>query len=132
MVGEGRLRRRGLALVTGLMVGLVGLLAVGCSGASPAPAPPPTVAGPEQVVQITYAGGAVQGGASRTPVQLGRKVRLVVSSDVADEVHVHGYDLKAEVPAHGVGTVEFVADQSGVFEVELESRGAQLAQLEVR
>jgi hypothetical protein len=59
-------------------------------------------------------------------------VRLVVNSDVADEVHVHGYDLKAEVPAHGVGAVEFVADQSGVFEVELESRGAQLSQLEVR
>jgi hypothetical protein len=51
---------------------------------------------------------------------------------VADEIHVHGYDLKGQVPAGGVGTVQFVADQSGVFEVELESRGAQLAQLEVR
>ena len=124
------------------------LVVAGCSGASPAgpsgtaPGGQPAdgqasaagqaAAGPEQVVAVTFAGGAVQSGVSRTPVQLGRRVRLVVNSDVADEIHVHGYDLKADVPAHGVGTVEFVADQSGVFEVELESRAAQLAQLEVR
>lgn len=117
--------RCGFVVATGLMA----LLVVGCAGVSPA-APP--VAGPAQVVEITYSGGAVRGGVSRTPVQLGHNVRLVVNSDMADEIHVHGYDLKADVPAHGVGVVEFVADRSGVFEVELESRGAQLAQLEVR
>jgi hypothetical protein len=120
-----QLRRWGLVVA----IGLIALLVAACSGALPAA---PAAPGPEQVVQISYVGGAVQGGVSRTPVQLGRKVRLVVTSDVADEVHVHGYDLKTEVPAHGVGTVEFLADQSGVFEVELESRAAQLAQLEVR
>jgi hypothetical protein len=117
--------------------GLTTLIVTACSAASPtttagqAPSGP-AAAGPEQVVSVTYASGAVQGGVSRTPVQLGRKVRLVVTSDVADELHVHGYDLKADVPAHGVGTVEFVANLSGVFEVELESKGAQLAQLEIR
>ncbi|HTK61802.1 MAG TPA: hypothetical protein VL595_05465 [Pseudonocardia sp.] len=126
-----RLRRglgRGSPGVVAGLTTLLTLLAVACSGAQQAP----PLAGPEQVVAVTFAGGSVQGGVSRTPVQLGRKVRLVVNSDVADEVHVHGYDLKAEVPAGGVGTVEFVADQPGVFEVELESRGAQVAQLEVR
>ena len=127
-----QLRRWSLLAAAGVMAGLVTLLVAACSGASPAPATPPPVAGPAQVVEINYVNGAVQGGVSRTPVQLGRKVRLVVNSDVADEVHVHGYDLKAEVPARGTGTVEFMADQAGVFEVELESRGAQLAQLEVR
>lgn len=122
-----RLGRWGLAVA----VLVTGLFAAACAGAPPA-STAPAPAGPEQVVAVTFAGGAVQGGVSRTPVQLGRKVRLVVNSDVADEVHVHGYDLKAEVPGGGVGTVEFVADQPGVFEVELESRGAQLAQLEVR
>lgn len=128
-----RLRRCGVPAIAGLTA----LLVCGCSAVSPAaPSGQPSAGQPaiasEQVVSVTYAGGSVQGGVSRTPVQLGRKVRLVVNSDVADEIHVHGYDLKAQVPAHGVGTVEFVADQSGVFEVELESRGAQLAQLEVR
>jgi hypothetical protein len=123
-----QLRRWGLVVGAGLTA----LVMAACSGPPPAATTPQTAAGPAQVVEIAYAGGAVRGGVSRTSVQLGRKVRLVVNSDVADEIHVHGYDLKAEVPAHGVGTVEFVADQSGVFEVELESRGAQLAQLEVR
>jgi hypothetical protein len=125
---EHQLRRWSLVVAAGLMA----MLVAACSGAPPVTAPAQPPAGPAQVVEISYSNGAVQGGVSRTPVQLGRKVRLVVNSDVADEVHVHGYDLKADVPAHGAGTVEFVADQSGVFEVELESRGAQLAQLEVR
>jgi hypothetical protein len=114
--------------LSGLLV--AGALLVGCT-AGPA-AGSGTAVGPPQRIELTYAGGAVQGGVSRLPVGLGRPVRLVVNSDVADEVHVHGYDLKAQVPARGVATVDFVADRSGVFEVELESRSVQLAQLEVR
>jgi hypothetical protein len=93
---------------------------------------PPALAGPAQRVEVTYAGGAVRGGVSRISVGLGRQVQFVVHSDVADEVHVHGYDRKATVAAGGTATVDFVADQAGVFEVELESRGTQIAQLEVR
>ncbi len=52
-------------------------------------------------------------------------------SDVPDEVHVHGYDYMIEMPTTAPQPVEFVADRSGVFEVELESGGIQLAQLEV-
>lgn len=105
---------------------LVGALVVGCaSGPTPS-------AGPPQKIELTYSSGVVQGGVSRVSVGLGRQVQLVVHSDVADQVHVHGYDLKADVPAAGVGVLDFVADRSGVFEVELESRGTQLAQLEVR
>jgi hypothetical protein len=128
MAASGRASRSALVVAGGFLT----LLVAGCSGAPAAGGSPQPIPGPTQVVEIGYSNGVVQGGVSRTPVLLGRKVRLVVNSDVADEVHVHGYDLKAEVPAHGVGTVEFVADQSGVFEVELESRGVQLAQLEVR
>jgi hypothetical protein len=105
---------------------LVGLMLTGCASGPTAPV------GPPQRIELVYAGGSVQGGVSRVPVGLGRPVELVVRSDVADQLHVHGYDLKADVPAGGVGTLDFTADRSGVFEVELESRGTQLAQLEVR
>ena len=74
----------------------------------------------------------VQGGVSRVPIRLGSSVALVVGSDVGDEVHLHGYDRKVDVPAGGTATLEFVADQAGVFEAELQSRGIQLVQLEVR
>ena len=69
---------------------------------------------------------------SRVPVNLGSTVALVVTSDVADEVHLHGYDRRADVPVGGTATIDFVADHAGVFEAELESRGIQLVQLEIR
>ncbi|WP_051343082.1 hypothetical protein [Pseudonocardia spinosispora] len=85
-----------------------------------------------QRVEVHYSAGEVQGGVQRVRVQRGGVVELVVSSDVADEVHLHTYDRKVDVPAGGSATLNFTADQSGVFEAELESRGVQLVQFEVR
>lgn len=125
------MHRSGLpAVLTALVAGAVLTLALvsGCAHAA-APGPHP---GLPQRVDVHYARGTVQGGVGRVPVSLGSSVALVVSSDVADEVHLHGYDRKADVPAGGTTTIAFVADHAGVFEAELESRGAQLVQFEVR
>jgi heme/copper-type cytochrome/quinol oxidase subunit 2 len=54
-----------------------------------------------------------------------------VISDTADEVHVHGYDLKQDVPAGGETQLEFEATIEGRFEVELENAGTQIANLDV-
>jgi heme/copper-type cytochrome/quinol oxidase subunit 2 len=62
---------------------------------------------------------------------VGSPVVLSVSSDVADEIHVHGYDRKANVPAGATASVVFSANNPGVFEVELENSKLQLAQLQV-
>jgi hypothetical protein len=56
---------------------------------------------------------------------------LAVSSDVADKVHLHGYDKEAQIPAGETGSVSFTADIPGVFEVELHESGLQLLQLQV-
>jgi hypothetical protein len=107
--------------------------ATGCAHpAAPATSEPAGTSAPAQRVEVHYANGAVQGGVSRVPVRLGSPVTLVVTSDIADEVHLHGYDRKVDVPAGGVASLDFVANQAGVFEAELESRGTQLVQLEVR
>jgi heme/copper-type cytochrome/quinol oxidase subunit 2 len=58
-------------------------------------------------------------------------VVLSVSSDVADEIHVHGYDRKANVPAGATASVVFTANTPGVFPVELENSKRQLLQLQV-
>ena len=68
----------------------------------------------------------------RLSVQRGREVELVVVSEVSDHVHVHGYDLLADVGPGQPGTISFTADAPGRFEIELEERGLQLAELEVR
>jgi heme/copper-type cytochrome/quinol oxidase subunit 2 len=64
-------------------------------------------------------------------VPVGNTVLLKVKSDVADEVHIHGYDLVSAVEAGGSTDFEFVADASGIFEVELEDAHLVLVELEV-
>jgi hypothetical protein len=77
-------------------------------------------------IELRFVGGAVVGGVARQAVPLGSTVQLVVSSDVADEVHLHGYDRKVDVPAGGTATLSLVANVPGVFDVELESRSTPL------
>ena len=52
-------------------------------------------------------------------------------SDVSDEVHVHGYDLMKDVEAGQTVTFSFPADITGIFEIELEGAGKQIAELRV-
>ena len=85
-----------------------------------------------QVVEITVANNKVSGPKGRVKVTLGEKVTLRVTSDVADEIHLHGYDKHADVEAGGTADLTFTANVPGVFEVELESRALQLAQLQVQ
>ena len=69
--------------------------------------------------------------ASTGPPSERRQGVLVVHSDVADEVHLHGYNLAADVAAGGVARIEFVAGVPGRFEAELEQRGVKIAELTV-
>jgi heme/copper-type cytochrome/quinol oxidase subunit 2 len=82
-------------------------------------------------VNVVVQGGKVVGGPKTHDVPLDNRVILTVKSDVADEVHVHGYDLKQDVPAGGSVRFNFAADIEGVFEIELEERKEQIAELRV-
>jgi hypothetical protein len=95
-------------------------------------AKPPTTADPTPVIEVRVAGGKVQGGVRRERLQRGDTVVLRVVADVADEVHLHGYDRTAEVAPDKPAQIRFTADITGVFEVELEQRKQPLLMLEVR
>lgn len=86
----------------------------------------------DQVVEVEVRDGEPVGGVRRAEVELGASVVVRVTSDVADEVHVHGYDRFAEVEAGGTAEVAFDAEIPGIFEVELEGRGLEILELEVR
>ena len=75
--------------------------------------------------------GAVVGGLVRADIDLDSRVELVVRADVADEVHLHGYDLSADVAPGQPARISFTADVVGEFEVELEQLGIPLAELTV-
>jgi hypothetical protein len=95
----------------------------------PAPAKPKTVK--PEVPRVVVVDGKPRGGVKRLSFDSGERVRFAVASDVADEVHVHGYDLSEDVSAGGVVRFSFPARIEGVFEVELEGRHEQIAELRV-
>jgi hypothetical protein len=81
---------------------------------------------------ITVRDAKPVGGVKRLEYTNGERVRVVVRSDVADEIHVHGYDLKKDVAAGGSARFDFPATIEGVFEIELEGLEEQIAELVVR
>ena len=83
------------------------------------------------VQAIVVSEGKPVGGVKRLSYNNGDQVRFSVQSDVADEIHVHGYDLMKDVPAGGSVSFSFPAKIEGVFEIELEGRKEQIAELRV-
>ena len=83
------------------------------------------------VVRVVVVNGAPEGGIVRRSVDKGDRVVIVVKSDVADEVHLHGYDISRDVAAGGTVRIAFPATIPGRFEIELEERGVQIADLTV-
>jgi FtsP/CotA-like multicopper oxidase with cupredoxin domain len=61
----------------------------------------------------------------------GDTVRFRVRSDKAEEVHIHGYDIKKDVKAGETANVSFKATIDGIFEIEFEDSAEQIAELRV-
>ncbi|MCW2571840.1 MAG: hypothetical protein JWO88_1898 [Frankiales bacterium] len=91
--------------------------------------PSPTV---DQTINITYANGKVTGASAVVTVKHNSMVALVVTSDVADEVHFHGYNKMADVAKGGTVTIVFRATLQGRFEVELEKLKHRLVILQIQ
>jgi hypothetical protein len=82
-------------------------------------------------IRVLVKGGKPIGGIQRATAKKGQKVAIVVHSDVADEVHVHGYDLHKDVEPGGTVRIVFPATITGVFEAELEDRKLQIVEFTV-
>lgn len=80
---------------------------------------------------IAVRNGEPVGGVQELEYSAGDEIRFRVSSNQADEVHVHGYDVEKEIPAGGSATLSFPADIEGIFEVELHGSETQIAELRV-
>lgn len=83
------------------------------------------------VPTIEVVGGKPKGGVTELEFAKGDDIRFAVTSDSADEVHVHGYDVEGEVGPGDTAEFDFPADLEGVFEVELHHSGAQIAELTI-
>ena len=71
------------------------------------------------------------GGVQKLSFKKGETIDFTVRSDVADEIHFHGYDIGKDVDAGGSVRIKTPATDEGRFEVELENRKQQIAEVEV-
>jgi hypothetical protein len=84
---------------------------------TPTPTPEPPLVTPGKLAKLRFTEGET--------------VRFRVRADTTDEVHVHGYDLMKDLAPGQTVTFSFPADITGIFEIELENAGEQIAQLRV-
>lgn len=84
-----------------------------------------------KVPVIVVKNGKPVGGVRELTYNEGERIRFKVDSDVSDEIHVHGYNIKKDVKAGGSVSFDFPASLEGVFEAELEGRGEQIIELTV-
>ena len=81
-----------------------------------APAAPPP---PEPLVhRVRLRGSAPVGAVQEFEAATGETVQIVVTSDVADEIHLHGYDVYRDVSPGRPARFRLKADIEGVFEIE--------------
>lgn len=101
------------------------------SGTTTQPATTTAPAQPEPV-QVVFRDGRVRGGVQTFSFEQGARIRLIIRADVADHVHVHGFDLFTDVAPGQPARFTFRADLTGRFTIELEDRHVPLAELRVR
>ena len=96
---------------------------------------PTTTAEPPQPqttrVGIAIRNGRVLGGIRHITMERNALVELVVIADVSDHVHLHGYDIMRDVAPGAPARLPFRASTPGRFEVELEDRKLQIAEVTV-
>jgi hypothetical protein len=76
------------------------------------PEPPPP-----EVARIRIEGGAVVGGVKTIEAEKDELVRIVVTADAPDEIHLHGYDIEREAAPGSPARFRFKADVEGSFEI---------------
>lgn len=76
--------------------------------------------------------GEVSGSTPLAQLTADRPVRLSITSDVADDVHVHGVDETAELVPGRTAVLAFTPTAPGRFEVELHDARRVLTRLQVR
>lgn len=121
-----------LAVVPALMLG-------GCGDAETAdeghgvnhPSSSAAPAAEQEVQRFTIAGGKRTAGSDTIEAAVGETVVIEVTSDVADELHLHGYDKELMLEPGKPAKLKFTANIPGVFEIEMHEFTGQLAQLRV-
>jgi hypothetical protein len=83
------------------------------------------------VITATVANGKITPSTQTVKASQGQTVKITVTSDEADEIHLHGYDKEIPLEPGKPGSVTFTADTKGTFEIETHESGKLVAKLVV-
>lgn len=75
--------------------------------------------------------GKVASGEPVIKARQGDEITLVITSDKADELHLHGYDRHARLQPNAPARVTLKADRTGRFPIELHKSHIELGTIEV-
>jgi plastocyanin len=106
------------------------LLAAGAAPLATA-ADPGGEAAQAHVVDIVVHQGKRVSGPAVIKVQQGDEVTLHITSDAADEFHLHGYNLLVHLAPERTATLHFAAKLAGRFTFELHKADVELGAVEV-
>lgn len=96
--------------------------------------PVPVASNPSQakdIFDLEIKDGKLASGQSVIQVHRGEQVVLRFKSNTADELHLHGYDLYARITPQEIAVLEFSANRTGRFTLELHEAQTELGALEV-
>lgn len=126
---------RNLVLYAGILI--VGI-AIGYGfGHTASRAPLPAVSNASAATSTTKSfdlvvkGGAIVSGNGDIQVAQGDTVKLTVTNDADNELHLHGYNIMTDLSAGKPATITFVASASGRFPFELEKTKQELGAISV-
>jgi hypothetical protein len=103
----------------------------GSQAQTTAPTPATTTSNAPEPPPMVFRINTKVPGIKRVEVKQDRRVTIIVVVDRTQEVHIHGYDLKATMTPERPGGFSFRADEPGRFEIEFEGSGQQIAELTV-
>jgi FtsP/CotA-like multicopper oxidase with cupredoxin domain len=84
-----------------------------------------------KVETISLHGGKPSGGQKRITVKQGQPVRLTVTADAPDEVHVHGANIERKIGPGKPGHYSFRPKVQGVFDIESHKTNTKVGKLVV-
>lgn len=85
-----------------------------------------------RVFELQVKEGRLASGPSLISAVQGDEIVLRVTSDKADDLHLHGYELGMRLQAGVPGELRFIAHRGGRFEYELHQAHAEIGVLEVQ
>ena len=93
------------------------------------PTPEPSLS--QHVFEINIRNGKAVSGSALLKAHEGDEIILKIVSDRSDELHLHGYDLHANLVPGETTTLAFTATRTGHFGMEMHRSHAELGALEV-